>query len=76
MLIGISIQIIGLGLILFSILLVLRRISKTLKSNGESLSKIAKHLAQINEGDKDKKRTNNSDKTLRYLCLFHVFPEA
>ncbi len=53
MLIGISVQIIGLALILFAILLVLRRISKTLKSNDESLSKIAKHFEQIEEKDKD-----------------------
>ena len=38
---------------LVSIILMLERISKTLKSNGESLSKIAKHFEQINEKDKD-----------------------
>lgn len=53
MLIGISIQIFGLALMLFGILLVLGRISKTLKSNGESLSKIAKHFEQIDEKGKD-----------------------
>ena len=55
MLIGISIQIFGLGLILFGILLVLSRIAKTLKINGESLSKIAKYLERIDEENQDNK---------------------
>ena len=38
---------------LLSIIFILDRMSKTLKDNGESLSKIAKHLEQIDEKDKD-----------------------
>lgn len=49
MLIGISVQIFGVGLILFAILLMLRRIDVTLKNSVESLSKIAKHLEFLDE---------------------------
>ncbi len=38
---------------LIIITITLGQISKTLKSNGESLSQIAKHLTQIDEEDKD-----------------------
>jgi uncharacterized membrane protein YqgA involved in biofilm formation len=38
---------------LVSIILMLERISKTLKSNSESLSKIAKHFEQIEEKEEN-----------------------
>ncbi|MCE2400419.1 hypothetical protein J4G08_05965 [Candidatus Poribacteria bacterium] len=38
---------------LINITIILGQISKTLKSNGESLSKIAKHFEQTDEKDKD-----------------------
>lgn len=37
----------------FYILILLTRIVKTLRNNGESLSKIAKHFEQMDEKDKD-----------------------
>ena len=39
--------------IMFYILLMLTRIVKTLRNNGKSLTKIAKHFEQIEEKDKD-----------------------
>ena len=41
--------------IMFYILLMLTRIVKTLRNNGESLSKIAKHFEQIDEENQDDK---------------------
>lgn len=39
---------------LLSIIFILDGISKTLRNNGESLSKIAKHFEQTDEENKDK----------------------
>ena len=46
--------------IMFYILLMLTRVVKTLRNNGESLSKIAKHFEQMDKENENNKHSSGS----------------